>query len=218
MAAEKRDTEGWFPYLMVHRSKALVNTGSISFGRMDRRLVRQSELETRDYLWKTYAWGSHQDASLMSYLDIEMSLGEYLKELGVEAGCGWQKKAKIDAPSFIAGVPVIDIKRMIPWGGLHEDWFSEAPTRVEFPDKGGTVSGSANRRDETSVRRVLGLTPDSEEPRFLVPSHGLRNPSTKSCGMASQGHSWHTAFVTWSVLPIHASRSMGTLVRRSYAG
>ena len=132
VAAEKRDTEGWFPYLMVHRSKALVNTGSISFGRMDRRLVRQSELETRDYLWKTYAWGSHQDATLMSYLDIEMSLGDYLKELGVEAGCGWQKKAKIDAPSFIAAVPVIDIKRMIPWGGLHENWFSEAPTRSNF--------------------------------------------------------------------------------------
>jgi hypothetical protein len=155
ISADRGDRENWFPYLMVRRSKALANTGSLSLGRMDRHLVRQSEFEARDYLWKTYAWGSHQDASLMSYFDGEKSLGECLTAFGTEAACGWQWGA-LDAPSFIRDVPVIDIRKMAPWGPLNETWFSSAPSTVGRPTKEDLYRG---QRIVVSRRAYAGFGP-----------------------------------------------------------
>lgn len=134
LVATAPEPDSWFAYLTVRRSRALSTTGSLSFGRMDRRIVRQADVTLRDYLWKAYAWGSHHDANLMAVLGLEMSLGELLTKLDVEAGCGWQRGTK-EAPPFIADLPELDIKRMTLWGPFSDDWLGPAPERVAFPTK-----------------------------------------------------------------------------------
>jgi hypothetical protein len=173
LSADRGDTENWFPYSMVRRSKSLANTGSLSLGRMDRHLVRQSEMQSCDYLWKTYAWGSHQDASLMSYFAGEKSLGECLEAFGSEAACGWQRGA-LEAPSFIRDVPVIDVRKMIPWGPLDESWFLPAPLTVGRPTKEDLYRG---QRIIVSRRAYAGFGPharlENREFSFRHTAYGI---------------------------------------------
>lgn len=133
-AATRPERDSWFPYLMVRRSQALARTGSLSFGRMDRRIVRQVDVEARDYLWKTYAWGSHHDANLMALLDLEKSLADLLEAAGIEAGCGWQW-GKREPPAFVSELPVVDVKQLSIWGQLRDDWLGSPPEHVAFPTK-----------------------------------------------------------------------------------
>lgn len=133
-AATQPKHDSWFSYLMVRRSKPLARTRSLSFGRMDRRIVRQADVAARDYLWKTYAWGSHHDANLMAVLDLESSLADVLDSLEVEAGCGWQWGKK-RPPAFLRELRVMDVTRMSVWGPFRDEWLGPPPRLVGRPTK-----------------------------------------------------------------------------------
>lgn len=134
----ERDT--WLTYLTMRRSRAFANTGSVSLGRMDRRIVKQNDFYRRDYLWKTYAWGSHQDANLMSFLDGENSLDQFLGDLGTGAGCGWQNGGK-PVPPYIASLRELSVKRLPEWGPIDAASFRSAPKSVAFPTTPALYSG-----------------------------------------------------------------------------
>lgn len=130
-ATPPQDTT-WFPYLTLRRTKALANTGAVRMGRMDRRLVRQADVASRDYLWKTYAWGSHHDAALMAQLELETTLGELLAKADVKPALGWQR-GNAEPPSFISALPQLDVTRMTWWGALDEAWLLPPPAHVGRP-------------------------------------------------------------------------------------
>ena len=134
------DHDTWLPYLTMRRSRAFTNTGSIALGRMDRRIVKQIDLGTRDYLWKTYAWGSHQDANLMSFLDSQDSLGKFLADESLHMACGWQRGG-LTAPPYITSVPELSVTRLPEWGPLDPSAMDEAPRTVARPTTASLYSG-----------------------------------------------------------------------------
>ena len=144
-----------FRYLTMRRSAALSTTGSVAFGRFDRQLVRQREVVRRDYLWKTYSWGSHLDADLLSILEAEESLGEYLARHAADAGCGWQTGQR-NAPDFIRETKVIDVKKFPEWGPIDDSLLSSAPRTVGRPTKPDYYTG---QRLVVTRRAYVGYGP-----------------------------------------------------------
>ena len=51
--------------------------GSPALARLDRQLVAQASLSTRDYLWKTYSAGSIRDEALIARLEVETRLRDW---------------------------------------------------------------------------------------------------------------------------------------------
>jgi hypothetical protein len=116
-----------FSYRTVRPSAALASTRSLWHARVDRRWVDQEALRRRDYLWKTYAWGSHHDDALMARLDAEKRLADFLPEDSTPA-YGYQRGA--DPPSArLASLP--SLRRIAPWGPLRSSWFESPPVGVK---------------------------------------------------------------------------------------
>lgn len=117
-------------YWNARRGKLVEATGAIGLTVMERRLVRQADLEAVDYLWKTYWWGSHRDASLVSRLGMERSIGEYLDREYCEPGYGWQRGGS--APEGdLAVLPELETTNLKPFGPLSSDWLRPPPTGVK---------------------------------------------------------------------------------------
>ncbi len=71
--------------------RPLTYSRSMSFASVDRRWVDQHALAQRDYLWKVYAWGSHRDAALMSRLELEDTVADFLP---AQPNAGWGLPAR----------------------------------------------------------------------------------------------------------------------------
>jgi len=110
-------------YRTVYPSTALERSRSMAYARIERRWVSQSALQRRDYLWKTYAWGSHRDDALMARLDAEDPLAAYLPK-EPKPGFGYQPGH--DPPSeTLTSLPTL--RKMVPWGSLEPSWFDGPP-------------------------------------------------------------------------------------------
>lgn len=114
-------------YRTVRPSAALASTRSLDHARIDRRWLRQEGLIHRDYLWKTYAWGSHHDDALMARLDVEKRLADLLPG-DTAPGYGYQRGGEPPS-SRLASLP--SLKRFDPWGPLRPEWFEDPPTAVK---------------------------------------------------------------------------------------
>ena len=123
-------------YRSLRPSESLRNTRSMSYARSDRRWVAQDELYERDYLWKTYSWGGHRDASLMARLDLEPQLNEVIPG---NPGPGWgyqygDKKNHKHPSDYLASLP--SLNRLELSGPLTPDQFEEPPISVKrSPDE-----------------------------------------------------------------------------------
>jgi hypothetical protein len=104
--------------------------GSVSFLRLDRRLVQQSSLYTHDFLWKTYAVGGHRDEALVLRLSAESSLGE-LENPDAPSRFGWQRPTGGGRPQppsdRLREIP--SVSRITAWGPS-SDW-----PRITLPKK-----------------------------------------------------------------------------------
>jgi hypothetical protein len=131
-----REATARFAYQSVRPSDPLKSTRSMSYARSDRRWVDQEALYTRDYLWKTYAWGGHRDAALMARLDIELQLRQVVPS-NPSPGWGYQRgdKNKKVAPSeYLASIP--SLRRLELSGPLRTDHFEPPPAFVKrCPDE-----------------------------------------------------------------------------------
>jgi hypothetical protein len=125
-SSEPPPPEHRFVYETVVPSHALRLTKSMSVGRLERRVVAQSSLRTRDYLWKVYAWGSHHDAALLGRLDLEPQLGDCLP---TDPGPGWGYQHGAAAPSAQLR-ELRSLKTFEPWGPIRPEWFEPKPTGV----------------------------------------------------------------------------------------
>jgi len=116
-----------FPYRTVRPSPALASTRSVDHARVDRRWVNQESLLHRDYLWKTYAWGSHHDDALMARLDAEKRLTDFLPR-GAKPSYGYQRGSE---PPSSRLASLRSLKRFDPWGPLRAEWFEDPPVGVK---------------------------------------------------------------------------------------
>jgi hypothetical protein len=114
-------------YRTVRPSKALDATRSMAYAAPGRRWVSQEALRQRDYLWKTYAWGSHLDDALMARLDAEQQVHELLPE-EPEPGWGYQYGTKVPS-DYLASTP--SLKRFDSWGPLDHQVYEGSPHGVK---------------------------------------------------------------------------------------
>jgi hypothetical protein len=114
-------------YRTVRPSTALTATQSLAYAHSDRRWVDQDALESRDYLWKVYAWGSHHDDALMSRLDAEKPLADFLPN-DPGPGYGYQRGTERPTKRLAS---LRSLKRFETWGPLEESWFEDPPSGVK---------------------------------------------------------------------------------------
>lgn len=111
--------------------------GSAAFARLDRRIVDQSALRNRDYLWKTYSAGSHRDAAFLARLELEGRLRDLLPTKP-KSQYGYQR-ARANDPS---GHPpdkqwraLCSLANFESWGPIPNTWLEAIPEYVKFaPD------------------------------------------------------------------------------------
>jgi hypothetical protein len=114
-------------YRTVRPSRSLRLTKSLEHARLDQRWVSQQQLISRDYLWKTYAWGGHRDEALLRRLDVETRLEDFLSSEAAR-GYGYQRGPLAPSPR-LARLP--SLRTFEPWGPLQEGWFEAPPTGVK---------------------------------------------------------------------------------------
>lgn len=111
----------------VRPTGALAASKSLPYASTDRRWVDQGALARHDYLWKVYTWGSNRDAALLSRLDIEERVENFLPR---EPSPGWGYQRGGNAPSdFLKSIP--SLKDFEIWGPLDETSFEPPPTGVK---------------------------------------------------------------------------------------
>ena len=121
-------------YRNVRPSTVLQGTRSMAYARTDRQWVDQIDLRLRDYLWKTYAWGTHRDAALMARLDAERQLEEIVGK-DPRRGWGYQRatgksksKSKKEASAYLKSIPSMYTFEI--WGPIQTSWFEDPPQFV----------------------------------------------------------------------------------------
>ena len=111
--------------------------GSAALARLDRRVVAQGSLRTRDYLWKTYSAGSLRDDAFLARLQLEQRLRDWTVN-APKSQYGFQRAGAHEGhpPSRVLG-NLRSLAKFDSWGPLNDEWFESVPSRVKFqPDEG----------------------------------------------------------------------------------
>jgi hypothetical protein len=117
-------------YNTAQRTKAVERLHTVILTKADRRLIRQSDFENRDYLWKTYAWGNQQDAALLAALSLEDRLQDVLERIESKPGFGFQRGD--ESPSqTLQNLRSLQSKNLTWYGPLRDEWFEEQPRGIK---------------------------------------------------------------------------------------
>jgi N-6 DNA Methylase/Eco57I restriction-modification methylase len=125
------DADNRFIYWSARYTAESQSLRSVVLALPDRRLIRQGDIQERDYLWKTYWWGSHRDASLMAGLDLEPSLSESLPQ-GTEAEPAYGFQLGPDKPREpLRSLWCLGTTGVTRYGPLRQEWFEPPPRGVK---------------------------------------------------------------------------------------
>ncbi|HEY0152930.1 MAG TPA: N-6 DNA methylase [Longimicrobium sp.] len=114
-----------FVYTSARLTDVVEQTPSILLSSADRRIVSQSDVQTTDYLWKTYWWGGHRDAALLARLDIEEQFRNLLPEEH-KPGYGFQRGTRTPSETLRRLRPLRS-RGLHSFGSLQENWFESTP-------------------------------------------------------------------------------------------
>ncbi len=114
----------------ARRTRARDRHQSVMVTQLDRRVVTQRDLLETDYLWKTYWWGSHRDAALISRLAAERTLGDVVRGVVPEPAYGWQR-GTVRPTGVLARLPELSVRAVRQFGPLLQQWFLPPPTGVK---------------------------------------------------------------------------------------
>ena len=110
--------------------------GSSALARLDRQVVSQASLRTRDYLWKTYSAGSFRDDALVARLEVEDRLRALTD--GHPHAYGFQR-ARDQQTGRVPSQSLRDLRSLRTfesWGPLRDKWFEPIPPFVtRVPDE-----------------------------------------------------------------------------------
>ena len=120
-------SSGLVSYGTVRPSRSLMASRALAHAHLERRWVSQHALASRDYLWKTYAWGNHHDEALMARLDAEERLEKFLPDDPVPR-FGYQRGPVRPSERLRS---LSSLKRFDYWGPLSPTWFEGPPTGVK---------------------------------------------------------------------------------------
>ncbi|MEN3327591.1 MAG: hypothetical protein V7638_2398 [Acidobacteriota bacterium] len=126
----KDSNDDRFVYLSARLTKVAKELRIVALSNADRRIVRQSEIKNKDYLWKTYWWGSHRDVALLSRLDAEDRLQNLLNENDAKPQYGFQIGTKLPTET-LQSLRQLNSKKLKFYGPLREEWFEDPPRGVK---------------------------------------------------------------------------------------
>ena len=110
--------------------------GSSALARLNRQIVSQASLRSRDYLWKTYSAGSFRDDALVARLEVEDRLRDLTH--GQPHAFGFQR-AKDQQVGYAPSQTLCNMRSLATfesWGPLREEWFETIPPYVKsVPDE-----------------------------------------------------------------------------------
>lgn len=108
--------------------------GAPALARLDRRIVDQRALITRDVRWKTYSAGDQRDDALVNRLELEGRLSDLLSG-GLRPQYGYQRARpeERDAREPTAEwTNLPSLAAFTSWGPLSAEKFEELPAHVKF--------------------------------------------------------------------------------------
>ncbi len=148
----------------ARRARAVERLRSMASVPLDRRVVAQHDLTEADHLWKVYWWGGHHDATLVSRLGLERTLGEAVKGVEPQPRYGWQRGGS--APSGkVAVLRELSNKAVEPFGPLRDAWFLPPPTGTKRdPDQ--RIYGGQRLVIKRGVREPTGPVARLESKEF----------------------------------------------------
>lgn len=124
-----RSNDDRFVYLSARRTKVAQELRIVALTNADRRIVRQAEVRDRDYLWKTYWWGSHRDAALLTRLSSGERLQDVLKDDDPKPQYGFQIGNKKPNQTLRTLRP-LKSRKLRFYGPLRDEWFEDPPRGV----------------------------------------------------------------------------------------
>lgn len=110
----------------ARRVGAVEHLRSMAAVPLDRRVVAQRDLIDADHLWKVYWWGGRHDATLVSRLGLERTLGEAVKGVEPPPRYGWQRGGSVPSGK-VAVLRELSNKAVQPFGPLRDSWLLPPP-------------------------------------------------------------------------------------------
>jgi len=224
-----------FIYTSARFTKAVERLRAVILTKDDRRIVRQAEIMHRDYLWKTYWWGSHRDAALLAALELEQRLQDILKDTDPPPAYGYQLGS--ESPSKTLRILKSLKSESLKWyGPLRVEWFEEPPKGVKRqPDeklyrgqrllvvrgiKGSYGVYARLEHEEFSFRHTIYCVPLPSLPKWQAKLIlGIFWSSVGRYKLFMTSASWGTWYdqtVPWDILsmPIKIPKQNSPLVQR----
>lgn len=122
--------DSYLTYNTAQLTNVVEHLRSVILAKADRRLVRQSDFQHNDYLWRTYAWGNHRDAALLAALELEDHLQDILERIDSNPGYGFQRGSDVPS-STLQHLRSLGSRNVTWYGPLRDEWFEEQPTGVK---------------------------------------------------------------------------------------
>jgi type I restriction-modification system DNA methylase subunit len=153
-------------YWSAKRTAIVDSFQSVVLRTPDLRLPKQNELLINESLWKTYWWGSHRDAALISSLAHNKLLSQLVEERAWVKGQGYTPGVATSS-GWLNQYPELPIKHFTRYGPAQKTFFKTTPSKVhrrgirEIYDgwrilvkRGITQSEGANGRIEARLDRT----------------------------------------------------------------
>jgi hypothetical protein len=148
----------------ARRARAVERLCSMAAVPLDRRMVAQRDLTDADHLWKVYWWGGHHDATLVSRLGLERTLGEAVQGVEPQPRYGWQRGGTPPSGK-VAVLRELSNKSVQPFGPLRDAWFLPPPTGTKR-DRDQRIYGGQRLVITRGVREPTGPVTRLESKEF----------------------------------------------------
>lgn len=112
------------------------NNQSVILYNSDVRQIKQYDLISNEYLWKTYWWGGHRDASLIRILKMEKTLSKFAdkdEKGNTLIGQGFSNGSKLDS-KWLQNYPFLEVSKkhryFHRYKSINQKSFKDAPKKV----------------------------------------------------------------------------------------
>ncbi len=123
----------YIQYWSAKRADIIEDKPRIILHLSDLKRVRQIELQNNEWLWKTYWWGNHRDAGLISALKLDNLFDAFIKEHDWFSGTGFKGKISTEKnkqSDWLSKFFELPNDFVIRYGSINKSYLTPAPEEV----------------------------------------------------------------------------------------